>query len=100
MFSLVIAVPEPIFTNRRRFTGIGIHIINLRRSDDRLRFMIGIPIPIRRCLLSESGPRYRIYLIVLELHYTQPLLVTGGKPNEELRAPGGTNTRRTRTVHL
>ena len=29
--------------------GIGIPIINLRRSDDRRRFMIEIPIPIRRC---------------------------------------------------
>ena len=31
----------------------GIQIINLRRSDDRLRFMMGIHIPIRRRLLSE-----------------------------------------------
>ena len=38
---------------RRRLTGIGIPIINLRRSDDRLRFIIGIPILIRRRLLSE-----------------------------------------------
>ena len=32
---------------RRRLTGIGIPIINLRRSDDRLRFIMGIPILIR-----------------------------------------------------
>ena len=32
---------------------IGIPIINLRRSSDRLRFIMGIPIPVRRCLLSE-----------------------------------------------
>ena len=38
---------------RRRLTGIGIPIINLRRSDDRLRFIMGIPILIRRRLLSE-----------------------------------------------
>ena len=37
---------------RRRLTGIGIPIINLRRSDDRLRFIMGIPILIRRRLLT------------------------------------------------
>ena len=38
---------------RCRLTGIGIPMINLRRSDDRLRFIMGIPILIRRHLLSE-----------------------------------------------
>ena len=38
---------------RRSLTGIGIQIINLRRSDDRRTFIMGILIPIRRCLLSE-----------------------------------------------
>ena len=38
---------------RHCLRGIGIPIINLRRSDDRLRFIMGIPILIRRCLLSE-----------------------------------------------
>ena len=38
---------------RRRLIGIEIPIINLRRSDDRLRFIMGIPILIRRRLLSE-----------------------------------------------
>ena len=38
---------------RRRLTCIGIPIINLRRSDDPLRFIMGIPILIRRRLLSE-----------------------------------------------
>ena len=42
---------------RRRLTGIGIPIINLKRSDDRLRFIIGIPILIRRRLLSEYSLR-------------------------------------------
>ena len=37
----------------RRLISIGIPIINLRRSDDRLMFIIGIPIPVRRRLLSE-----------------------------------------------
>ena len=32
---------------------IGIPIINLRWSSDRLRFIMGIPIPVRRRLLSE-----------------------------------------------
>ena len=46
-------VPGLYSLRRRRLTGIGIPMINLRRSDDRLRFIIGIPILIRRCLLSE-----------------------------------------------
>ena len=39
---------------RRRLTGIGIPIINLRQSDNRLRFRMGIPILIRQRLLR--GP--------------------------------------------
>ena len=38
---------------RRRLISIGIPIINLRRSPDRLRFIMGIPIPVRRRLHSE-----------------------------------------------
>ena len=38
---------------RRRLISLGIPIINLRRSSDRLRFIMGIPIPVRRHLLSE-----------------------------------------------
>ena len=39
----------------RTFIDIGIPILNLRRSSDRLRFVKGIP--IRRCLLSEYRRR-------------------------------------------
>ena len=42
---------------RRHLISIGIPIINLRRSSDRLRFIMGIPIPVRRRLLSEQRPR-------------------------------------------
>ena len=38
---------------RRRLISIGSPIINLRRSSDRLRFIMGIPIPVRRRLLGE-----------------------------------------------
>ena len=38
---------------RRRLTGIGIPMIDLRRSDDRLRFIMGILILVRRHLLIE-----------------------------------------------
>ena len=47
---------------RRRLTGIGIPIINLRRSDDRLRFIMGIPILIRERLLSEQRPWWALRL--------------------------------------
>ena len=36
---------------RHRMTGIGISIIDLRRFDDRLRYIMGIPMAIRRWLL-------------------------------------------------
>ena len=43
---------------RRRLTSIAIPMINLRRSDDRLGFIMGIPILIRRRLLSVYMPRW------------------------------------------
>ena len=51
--SIIPIISGPLFTKKTRLTGIGIHIINLRRSDDRLRFIMGTPILIRRRLLSE-----------------------------------------------
>ena len=42
-----------LYSLRRRLISIGIPIINLRRSLDLLRFIMGIPIPVRRRLLSE-----------------------------------------------
>ena len=41
---------------RCRLAGIGIALINLRRSNNRLKFIKGIPIQVRRCLLSEQRP--------------------------------------------
>ena len=41
---------------RHCLTGIRIPIINLRRPDDSLRFIIWIPIPIKRCPLSKKRP--------------------------------------------
>ena len=38
---------------RRRLTAIGVLIINLRQSNDRLKFMVWILIPIRQCSCSE-----------------------------------------------
>ena len=39
---------------RFRFIGIGIPIVNPRRSPDRLRFKAGIPIGTRRCRLVNK----------------------------------------------
>ena len=41
---------------RQIHTVMGIPITNRRRSDDRLMFIMGILIPIRRCLLNEYRP--------------------------------------------
>ena len=64
----------PSSLRRRRLTGIGIPIINLRRSSDRLRFIMGILILIRRRLLSEYRP------CVLQIHYS--ISKTHSKPND------------------
>ena len=46
--------PQGLYSlRRRRLTGIWIPMINLRRSDDRLRFIMGIPLLIRRRLVSQ-----------------------------------------------
>ena len=43
--------------SRRRLISIGIPNINLRRSSDRLRFIMGIPIPVRAHLQQRgAGP--------------------------------------------
>ena len=50
----------------RRLTGIRFHIINLRLSDDRISFIMGVPIPIKRIVLVNIGHRYqRTYSISL-----------------------------------
>ena len=41
-------------TRRHRLIGIGIPVINLWRSSDRLRFIMGIPTPIRRHLYIQD----------------------------------------------
>ena len=46
--------PRPLFTKKTHFLiSIGIPIINLRWSSDHLRFIMGIPIPMRRHLFSK-----------------------------------------------
>ena len=53
--------PQGLYSlRRRRLINIGIPIINLRRSSDRLRFIMGIPIPVRRRLLSEEAQNLRV----------------------------------------
>ena len=47
------AVFQGLYSLRRRLLiSIGIPITNLRRSSDRLRFIMGIPIPVRRTASS------------------------------------------------
>ena len=44
---------EPLFHRKTPSYGYRNPIINLRRSDERLRFILGISLSIRRCLFSE-----------------------------------------------
>ena len=41
---------------RRRLTGIGIPTVSWRQPNDRLKFIVEIPLPIRRCLVVNRGP--------------------------------------------
>ena len=50
----IIIVPGPFFTNKTPSYQYRIPIINLRRSSDRLRFIMGIPIPV-----GNRGPGYK-----------------------------------------
>ena len=52
---------------RRRLKGIGITIIDLRRSDDRLGFIMEIPIPVRRCHFSEWRPWWPVLPVQVEM---------------------------------
>ena len=61
--------------NRLHLTGIWIPIRNLRRSDDRLRFIMGIPILIRRSLRSEKGPRCPIAVCCNGLCYAGSYMI-------------------------
>ena len=54
-------------TRRYRLIGIGIPIINLRRSSDRLGFIMGIPISARWDLFSEQRPSCTKILIGLTM---------------------------------
>ena len=66
----------------RRLISIGIPTINMRRSSDRLRFIMGITIPVRRRLVnrgpvSEKFERYLLLKRVQKIHtfefvYTSP----------------------------
>ena len=45
------------YKDRCRLTSIGIPMLNIRRSHDRLIFKMGRPIPGNDCLYIETGPR-------------------------------------------
>ena len=47
----------PVSIERRSFPGMGIPMLKIRRSRDRLIFNMGIPIPVRRNLYNETAPR-------------------------------------------
>ena len=42
--------------------GVGIPIINFRRSSHRLRFLMGVSLPVMRCLLVNRGPAIPLYM--------------------------------------
>ena len=46
-------VPGPLLAKKTPFYGYMHPVKNLRRYDDRLRFIMVIPIPLRRCLLNK-----------------------------------------------
>ena len=64
--------PRPLFSNKSTsYCYIGIPIIN--PSDDRLRFMMEIPIPVRPCLIVEGRPRHILTLAKPPLELTMTM---------------------------
>ena len=57
---------------RHSLASTGLSITNLRRSDDRLRFIMGIPIPVRRYLHSEQM-RWETERYVYNFHHISAL---------------------------
>ena len=53
LYGICASIHASILYKKCRPMGIGIPIMNLRRSDDRLRYMMGILKPLRGCHLSE-----------------------------------------------
>ena len=56
MIAIVLQGPGSLFTEKTPSYGYRIPIVNLRRSDNRLRFIMGILVPLRQCFLSEYKP--------------------------------------------
>ena len=54
--------PGPRLNIKTVYPGIGIPMLKIRRSRDRLIFNMGIPIPVRRHLYTETVPRWLITL--------------------------------------
>ena len=72
----------PLLSKRRRRTGIGILIMNIRGSDDRLRFIMGNPTPMRRPWvvynLHDTIPRHENWLLISILLYIQMAYLRNG----------------------
>ena len=72
-----------LYSLRRRLISIGIPIINLRRSSDRLRFIMGIPIP--GVFLVNRGPGFcpLLFTWILVLCFPHGYFVHYHWPNHE-----------------
>ena len=97
-----------------RLIGIGIPILNLRQSPDCLRFIMGIPIPIRWCVLMNKGQGVFLYtwqgaLISFpwDLNGSEYMILWHGKTSAwlslyegNLRVTGGFPSQRDRNAEL
>ena len=57
-----------LFTANHRLIGIRIPMINLRRSSDRLSYIMEIPLPGRRRLLVNRGPVFMTLICLIIFH--------------------------------
>ena len=68
----LVLVSQGLYSLRRQcLIVIGILIMNLRRSSDHLRFIMGISIPIRQRPLSEKRPRMEICISVRQCLFNE-----------------------------
>ena len=70
LFKITVTASHRIlwYVTRVTFPGMGIPMLKIRRSRDRLIFNIGIPIPVKKHLYIETAPSYpsHRYLLVAQ----------------------------------
>ena len=72
IIKMYLHISQSLYSLRRhRLIGIRILNVNLRRSSDRHRFIMEIPIPVRRCILVNNDSEMNAQILMR--NYAMPL---------------------------